>query len=640
MCGIVGIVARSPVAGALEGIQRAMDALRHRGPDAAGLHHDDCAILGHRRLSIIDTQERSNQPMSSAAGESVIAFNGEIYNFIAVRDELSRRGEQFRTSGDTEVLLRLLEREGVAALPRLRGMYAFAFWSPSRRELLLARDPFGEKPLFVSRNGSGIAFASEIRALLELPGVGRRLNDEALGYFLECGFVPPPATMFRDVESLRPGEWLRWQDGVITTGEVGAVNYRPDPALQRLDDAKDALRDALRVAVRRQMVSDVPLGAFLSGGVDSSSIVALAQSESSRPIQTFNVRFEDAAYDESAVARRVADHLGTDHHELSVEDASFRAEDFWRIVDHIGVPFHDSSAIPTYIVSRYARQFVTVALSGDGGDELFGGYPVFRWGATVNRLARLPRRVARLGRTASELLGRTSAFAGSTTVRQARKAFALAALPTEMQRFRAVHWLFSPKEISDLLVPGLRPAVLARPTNLLTVLPATAVQWTPLRRMMYSRLRQELAADMLVKVDRMSMAASLEVRAPFLDPDLAELSLRMPDEHLIQGSVGKVVLREAMRPFLPPEVFSHPKWGFAIPLHRFLNQEFRDFASDLLSPTGPIAGVLQPDVVQRVLARGLARTADRADVSVYQATHQLWAVMQLAAWIARFGVTL
>lgn len=639
MCGIVGIVRPPDPSVAADAVRRAMDILHHRGPDACGVHIEECALLGHRRLSILDTQDRSNQPMSSTRG-SLIAFNGEIYNFSELREELESLGERFRTSGDTEVLLRLLERDGAFALSRLRGMYAFAFWRADRRELLLARDAFGEKPLFIARIGSGLAFASEVRALLEFPGIGRQLDRESLGYFLECGFVPPPRTMFRDIESLHPGQWMRWQDGDITTGEVAPINYAPDPALSRIEDAAQLVRATLRTAVRRQMQSDVPLGAFLSGGIDSSSIVALAQAESPRPVQTFNVRFSDAAYDESAVARRVAEHLGTDHHELTVEDATFCEEDFWRIVDHVGVPFHDSSAIPTYIVSRYARQFVTVALSGDGGDELFGGYAVFRWGATVNRLARLPRATTRLGRAASEQLGRTRAFGGSGIIRQARKAFSLAGLRTDMERFRAVHWLFDPEEIAALVMPEHRGATMNRPINLLTLLPPAAAHWTPLRRMMFNRLRLELTADMLVKVDRMSMASSLEVRAPFLDPDVAALSMRIPDRHLMHGSLGKVVLREAMRPVLPPEVFSHPKWGFAIPLHRFFNDEFRRFATDLLGSTGPLAQLLDRDAVRRVLSRGLASTGDRADISVYQATHQLWALMQLAAWMIRFRVTM
>ncbi|MEX2153547.1 MAG: asparagine synthase (glutamine-hydrolyzing) [Gemmatimonadaceae bacterium] len=640
MCGIAGIVGAIERDSAARAIRAATSCIAHRGPDADGFHEDSHAALGFRRLSILDTNERANQPMYSPERTAIIVYNGEIYNFEELKDELSARGERFATTGDTEVILRLLARDGVGALPKIAGMFAIALWKPAQRELLLVRDRFGEKPLHIAQMGSTLAFASEIPALLQFPGISRRIDYEALGYFFETGFVPAPLTMFAGVRSLLPGQWLRWRDGEITTGSYYQVEVEPDPRLDDLDAAADAVRSALSAAVKRQMISDVPLGAFLSGGIDSSSIVALMQQHSSAPVKTFNVRFSDAKYDESAIARRVAEHVGTEHHELTVEDASFHEDDLWRIIDHVGSPFHDSSAIPTFIVSKYARQFVTVVLSGDGGDEMFAGYPAFQWGARVESLSRVPAPALSLGAALARTASRLPGLTGSSRLRQGAKGLAIATLPTESQRFRAIHRLFSPADFERLLVPQAVAAAHRPRGDLLTELPPVARRWSPLRRMMYTRMRQELAGDMLVKVDRMSMATSLETRAPFLDPLVAAVSGRIPDQLLISGATGKHVLRHAMRNDLPAEVFSHPKWGFSIPLHRFFNDEYRRVTQELLAPSGPLRRIVHQRELDAVISRGLSRTRDAADISVYQATHQLWAILQLAAWVQRLKVQL
>jgi asparagine synthase (glutamine-hydrolysing) len=596
--------------------------------------------LGHSRLSIIDTSSAANQPMISPSGKTVIIFNGEIYNFRKIRSELERDGEKFNTASDTEVLLRLIERDDIASFDRLQGMFAIACWRRDRGELLLARDRFGEKPLYLASTGTGLAFGSEIPALLSLPGISRRLNFEALGYFLECGIVPAPLTMFAGVSILEPGHWLKWRDGVVKRGTYFKVNYRSDRDLRSLEVAAAEVRNSLRAAVRQQMISDVPLGAFLSGGIDSSSVVALMQEASPRPIKTFSVRFEHAAYDESPIARRVAQHLGTDHHELMVTDASFKEDDLWRIIDHVGVPFYDSSAIPTYIVSRHARQHVTVALSGDGGDEMFAGYPVFRWGEIVNRLAILPAVANRAAALSSSLFARCPGFKRASILRQARKAFGAARESNDTARFRALHRLFTPADVTELLTPPASERLRMESSDRLSSMPPEAADWTPLRRMMFSRLKHQMPCDMLIKVDTMSMATSLEVRCPFLDKQLAALSMRLPDEHLINGRIGKHVLREAMRPYLPAAVFDHPKWGFSIPLHTFFNDRFRKTAQELLDSNGSIRALLDRKMVRKTLACGMRRTRDAGDLSVYQATHQLWSLVQLAAWVQRYNVSL
>jgi asparagine synthase (glutamine-hydrolysing) len=640
MCGLIGLVGSTDVERAGESVRAATYKLRHRGPDAHGFFVEGPVALGHSRLSIIDTSPAANQPMFSPSGKTVIVFNGEIYNFQKIRSELEREGERFRTGSDTEVLLRLIEREDTDAFHKLQGMFAIACWRRDRGELLLARDRFGEKPLYAASLGTGIAFGSEIPALVTLEEIPRRLDFEALGYFLECGIVPAPLTMFAGVSMLEPGHWLKWRNGMVERGTYFQIDYRPDKELGALEIAAAAVRKSLQAAIRRQMISDVPLGAFLSGGIDSSSIVALMQEASSRPVKTFSVRFEHAPYDESPVARRVAQHLGTDHHELIVTDGSFHDDDLWRIIDHVGVPFYDSSAIPTYIVSRHARQQVTVALSGDGGDEMFAGYPVFWWGDIVNRLASLPAVVNRVAASSSSVFAQCPGFNRVSILRQARKAFGAARESNDADRFRALHRLFTPTDIDELLTLPAAEQIGVGSRNRLTVLPPEAANWTPLRRMMFSRLKCQMSCDMLIKIDTMSMATSLEVRCPFLDPQLAALSMRLPDEHLIRGRIGKFVLREAMRPYLPKAVFSHPKWGFSIPLHTFFNERFRKTARELLNANGVIAALLKKQTVHKILACGLTRRQDASDLSVYQATHQLWSLVQLAAWLHRYNVSL
>jgi asparagine synthase (glutamine-hydrolysing) len=325
---------------------------------------------------------------------------------------------------------------------------------------------------------------------------------------------------------------------------------------------------------------------------------------------------------------------------LIITDASFHDDDLWRIIDHVGLPFYDSSAIPTYIVSRHARQQVTVALSGDGGDEMFAGYPVFRWGAIVNRLAILPALVNRAAALSSSAFARCPGFNRVSILRQARKAFGAARESNDAARFRALHRLFTPADIAALLTTSTAERMRTSSKDRLSVMPPEAATWTALRKMMFSRLKHQMPCDMLMKVDTMSMATSLEVRCPFLDPQVAALSMRLPDEHLINGRIGKLVLREAMRPYLPPAVFDHPKWGFSIPLHAFFNDRFTKTAKEVLNGNGAIDGLLREQTIRKILHRGVSRRQDAGDLSVYQATHQLWSLVQLAAWMHRYNVSL
>jgi asparagine synthase (glutamine-hydrolysing) len=639
MCGICGIF--SPVIGNnLEAMVKAMNmALVHRGPDGSGCYIKETVGIAMRRLAIIDVA-RGNQPIFNESASLAIVFNGEIYNFPELRERLQKNGHQFQTHTDTEAILHLYEDHRESTPQWLKGMFAFCLYDHSEQSLFLARDRFGEKPLYYySHTDVGFVFSSEIRSLLECPLVPRRLNREALGYYLRVGFVPTPLTMLTDVYSLPPGHWLKWQKGQMTIQPYYTVNYTPDPVLRQEPQAIAALQEVLLQAVKRQSISDVPLGAFLSGGVDSSSVVAILQSCSSRPIKTFTIRFEEAGYDESVMARTTAAYLGTEHQEFVVPNVAFTEEDLWRIVAHVGLPFTDSSAIPTYILSKYVREHVTVALSGDGGDEMFAGYPLFQWGQTLQRLGqRVPRSLLQAATASANWLSQQPGFASLAKLRRIRRGLAASLLPEYLLPV-AISSLFEPTEIQGLLTDANVMAIATGDLRLLTELPPEAGEWSLLRRLMYYRLKHDLPGDMLIKVDRMSMACGLEVRTPMLDVDLAELSMRLPDELLLRNGIGKYLLRQTMRDKLPDVVFEHPKTGFSIPLYRYQNAHYQNMATTLLADRDLLT-IFSAQALQDVLVSGLARDTDRADRSVYRASHQLWSLMQFAAWKQYFRIAL
>lgn len=636
MCGICGAVQRHPPPDLAARVDRMNCALVHRGPDSAGRYSHDGVSLAVRRLAIIDL-ETGDQPISSEDEAIWVTLNGEIYNYRELTAELQKRGHRFKTRSDTEVIVHGYEEYGVSIVERLKGMFAIALYDATRRRLYLARDRFGEKPLFYHSSADGLVFSSELASLLEWPGLPRETDREALGYYLRMGFVPEPLTFFRDIAQLPAGCWMRWEDDRAEIHRYHQPDYSPDPGLEDEGAVLEAVEDALKNAVRRQMVSDVPLGAFLSGGIDSSAVVAMLQSASSEPIKTFTIRFEEASYDESPVARAVARHLGTEHHEITVGNAGFVPDDLWRIIDHCGTPFADSSAIPTYLISKRVREHVKVCLTGDGGDEMFAGYDDFVWGRQAQVVARVPGPFLDAAHGAAGALGGLPGFRGSSMVRRARRVFQAARQPG-LLKFAMIHSLFLPGEIRGLVRDGEIEATACGQLPRLTDQPDEAASWTNLRRMMYFRVKHMLPQDMLTKIDRMSMANSLELRAPMLDPDLAELTMKLPDRYLINGRERKYILRRIIRPLLPAEVFSHPKTGFSIPLHKFQNAAYAELAGELLaSRAGPMS-LLDPRAVDRIRERGLVRQEDRADVSVYRASHQLWALMQLAAWAQRFRV--
>lgn len=638
MCGICGLYATVEQTEIASVLQRMNEALSHRGPDDAGHHvHQRCGIA-MRRLSIIDLAG-GHQPIANENGQITTVFNGEIYNFQQLRKMLCDRGHHFQTQSDTEVLVHLFEDEAERAPEFLKGMFAFCIYDQTAGSLFLARDRFGEKPLYYYNHPQdGFVFSSEIRSLLEHPSIPRQLDYEALGYYMRAGFVPAPLTMFKAVRMLPPGHWLRWRDGNLTIRPYFTIDYRPDPDLEAEDKATEAVRAALQQAVKRQAISDVPLGAFLSGGIDSSSVVAMLQTTANHRVKTFTMRFEEQSHDEGEIAREVAEHLGTDHHEFIVPKVAFEPDDFSRIIDHVGLPFNDTSAIPTYILSKHIGQAVTVALSGDGGDEMFAGYPVFRWGMTIRKMQKLPRPLLRFGAETANWASRGHIFSDVSGLRRIRRGLEAASHPYHLLPVE-IHSLFEREELEGLVRCERTLSVACGDLPLFTTLPPHAESWSALRQLMYYRLKHGLNDQMLTKVDRMSMAASIEVRSPMLDADLAALSMRLPDKHLIRNGVGKHILRRAMRSQLPDVVFSHPKSGFGIPMHSFQNEKYQAMAHDLLEKRNGIMQLLCPLRVRNIIHTGLEQKADRADRSTERANYQLWALMQLSAWQQRFEVS-
>ena len=646
MCGIAGFILgpRARLDSALT-LQRMNDVLAHRGPDGSGtwLDLDGVVGLGHRRLAIVDLSEAGRQPMVSASGRYVITFNGEVYNFPRLRAELESTGTQFRGHSDTEVMLAAVEAWGVErAVPRFEGMFAFALWDRRERELWLARDRLGKKPLYVGWAEGSLLFGSELKALRQFPSFDARLDRDALTLLLRHNYIPAPWSVYASVGKLPPGHLRRLRLGADGAALVGDVAYwSAAEAFARGQGARfqgtpqEAVEDLdrlLRASVLDRMVADVPLGAFLSGGIDSSTVVALMQAQSNRPIRTFSVGFQEAAFDEAPHAARVAAHLGTDHTEVYVspDDALSVVPDLPTMFDE---PFSDSSQIPTYLVSRIARRHVTVALSGDGGDELFCGYPRYhkwrqvwsvigslpwplrralagsmRWPgiAAWDRLLVTPWRLLRPGsrpRSPGELIHKLAEVLTSRT-------------PDVVYRRIVSHW-----NEPESLVIGARepPTFLVAPDA-----PRTLDAFT--EHMMLTDILTYLPGDILTKVDRASMAVSLEARCPLLDHRVVEWSAALPLDLKLREGQDKWILRQVLYRYAPPALFSRPKMGFGVPIGPWLKGPLRDWAEDLLSEHRLRSdGVFEPAPIRRMWEQFL-----RQPVS---SPYLLWDVLMFQSWL-------
>lgn len=581
MCGLAGFLRTSSTLDrdAHQGWAEAMgQAIIHRGPDAGSTWLDDHVALVHRRLSILDLSEAGTQPMHSHSGRFVIAFNGEIYNFRAIRNDLVKQGEVFITGTDTEVLLALYEREGAACLDQLNGMFAIAIWDREARKLFLARDRLGKKPLYYYEQNGQFAFASEIKALLPAPFVSTEIRYDAVRDFFAYQYVPDPKTIYRNVHKLPPGYWLQVDEQGSQLVQYWDVSFRT-PSTESPGQLSEGLYDIIDDAVRLRMISDVPLGAFLSGGVDSSAVVGLMAAHADQPVTTCSIGFDSKRFDEVVWARKVADQFGTDHHEFTVrENVTDKLTDIARYFDE---PFADPSFVPTYFVSQLARQKVTVALAGDGGDENFAGYSKYATDQTENRLRSLFPAGLRRG-----LFPQLARMAGSLDFGAAGKARSL--LDTlaldAAEAFYITNCFFRPALWDELAIGELRRETLGYDPARLTIdYYEKADTDDHLSRILYTDIKTYLPGDILVKVDRMSMANSLETRAPLLDYRVVEYAAGIPSALKLHGRDKKHILKNAFKRMLPDDVLYRKKMGFSVPLAQWLRQELRTLADSVFA---------------------------------------------------------
>jgi len=618
MCGICGLVSLDGATVDPDVVAAMNGTLVHRGPDSSGAFVEGGVGLAARRLSIIDIAG-GDQPVANEDGRIRVVQNGEIYNHAELRAGLERQGHRFATRSDTEVLVHLYEERGPAFVEELRGMFAIALWDRLEQRLVLARDRFGIKPLYYGISAGRLSFGSELKALLAMPGFPRDVDPDALEAYLAFNSIPAPLTIFAAARKLPPGHLLLWQGGEPTLRRYA----RPRPVAAGRERAGDEqtlaaeLRERLRDSVRAHLVSDVPVGVLLSGGIDSSALAALAARESSYRVSTFSIGFQERAFNELDQARLVAEHYGTEHHELVVRPDA--VELLPRLAEAFDEPFADSSALPTYLVSQLAAGTVKVALSGEGGDELFGGYHTY----VADTLA---PRIGRVAAALRPLVDALPSSSGKVSLDYKAKRFARAAHLPPLERHHGWKEIFSADARAELLDGRRGPT---DPLDVYRVRYAETEGADELARLQDVDIGIYLADDLLVKTDRASMAHSLEARVPFCDQQVAELALALPRRMKVRGLAKKRLLRQAVATLLPERIARAPKQGFSIPAAAWLRGDLEPFAREMLSPDRLRAqGFFDPGAVTRLIDAHVAR---REDLS-----RQIWGLLMFSLWHERY----
>jgi asparagine synthase (glutamine-hydrolysing) len=623
MCGINGFWSNRPLLAdeARQRLEAMRDTMCHRGPDDAGAWVHGPIAFGHRRLSIVDLSPLGHQPMDGAGGRFTLCFNGEVFNFLRLREELVALGHSFRGGSDTEVMLGAFLQWGVvAAVERFVGMFAFSLWDDHDKVLYLVRDRLGIKPMFVGRTPAGdLIFGSELKSLMGYPGFQRRIDPDAAAAFMRFAYVPAPQSILQNAMKLPAGHVMtfraptdRWDPQPFWSLEAVARRQASARFTGTIVEAEEALDALLRDAVALRMIADVPLGAFLSGGIDSSLVVALMQAQASRPVKTFTIGFAEARYDESRYARAIADHLGTEHTEHTVTPAESLAV-IPRLPHMYDEPMADVSQIPTYLVCALARRHVTVALSGDGGDELFGGYERYRFAPRAWRRVRwLPRAVRTPGARMLRAIANHGLAGRGNNARLVKSA--------DLLESRDIQHLYQ-----RLVSTGNDPSTLtnfsAHVSGPMARLLASSATSDDVERMMLADTMVYLPDDLLTKLDRASMAVGLEGRVPILDHRVVEFSWRLP----LAMRSQKILLRRVLARYVPKPLFERPKMGFEVPIGIWLRGPLRSWAEEILAPDALAAGgVFKPAAVRRMFSE---HATGRNDWS-----HLLWSVLMFEAW--------
>lgn len=632
MCGIAGVInyyEKRDVSKQL--IEKMVASLEHRGPDDVGIHVKENVGLGIRRLSIIDL-ETGHQPISNEDNSIHVVYNGEIYNFKALREELLQKGHTFKTNTDTEVIVHLYEEVGKQLVTRLNGMFAFALWDTKRRTLLLGRDRAGIKPLYYYIGRDRLSFASELKAILQDQTVPRKLNYRALHDYLSLGYVPAPDSIFVRINKLPPGHVLEYVDGEVAIHRYWAIPYKPaeeDAATIITANMKqeytEGIRERLQESVRRRLISDVPLGAFLSGGIDSSAIVALMTKVSNAPVKTFSIGFPGAGYyDERKYARRIAKLFQTEHHEFEVEPNAL--EILPQLVKYFDEPFADSSAIPTYYLSKLARQHVTVCLSGTGGDELFAGYRRYLVETLFQRYQRYPKSIQSLAMQLAKLLpvSRASALKEYFLL---LKRFLACQDTSPMLRHISMMTCFSDEMKRELCSETLMREW--TPENPIAKQYKKTDTLDDLTRTLSADFYTYLPEDLLVKEDRMTMAASLEGRVPFLDVEFMEYVASIPSSLKAHNLTTKYIFKEAMRPLLPSAIIDRRKHGFGVPVGEWFKKELKTYATEVFQDSRTQQrGFFNSGYVMSLL--------DKHQEGLQDFSPQLWTLLMFELWCREY----
>jgi asparagine synthase (glutamine-hydrolysing) len=632
MCGICGKYDLSGEAVSRDLLKKMADSLAYRGPDDEGYFSSGPLGLGHRRLSIIDLSPSGRQPMSNEDETLRLVFNGEIYDFERLRQHLLTLGHKLKSRTDCEIILHLYEEEGVNCLKHLNGMFAFALWDDRRRRLWLARDRLGVKPLVYAWDGRRLLFASEIKAILCDPHVSRELDPEALDLYLTLNYIPAPWTIFKHIRKLPPAHFLLLEKDTLTMEQywdISGQERQEQPPSGDIQESKNRLRTLLEESVKRRLIADVPLGAFLSGGVDSSIIVALMSRNSNKPVKTFSIGYKDLpSYDETAYAQAAAAFNGTDHHEFQVGHRDI-LDVFPRVLESLDEPFADSSAVPTYIVSKETRHHVTVALSGDGGDELFAGYRMYLGEYWSRHYGRIPnflheKVIAPLVQALPD--ARDKPYLEK--VRRAKK-FLRGMSLSFPARFCGWREIFPFALRRELLRDPLGGNLFLGLVQDIAIHRRHSMDRDPINFMLYLDVKGLLPGDMLSKVDRMSMANSLEVRVPFLDYTFVEYAFTLRGDTKLKATGGKRILLDAFKDLLPPLIQKRPKWGFEMPIGAWFRKELYFLVEEYLDH-GRIQeqGLFNPEVIKRLIDDHMQKRQDTSWL--------LWNLIVFQYWHARY----